>query len=267
MSTKALFNPEIETSQWCRLNYRRGFNLVELLVVIFLIAVLAALSMFGFKIMREKADLVTTTKRIRGFTEANALYAADHNGKYVPVYAFNEDGQGAVQWHYNRVYLEALIGDKEDLGNAEPFEGIDGLPEQVLDPVVIRAKKKYWSRISASFGYNRENLTGGGWGQANAAASRSVLSVVHPSETCAFITATDWQAKQSGSVLWESAPMEGKTDDGKVAYRHKGKAVVAYYDGHVGLCSIDNMKEINRNGGINHVFWGGPLRSTQRPRR
>lgn len=149
---------------------RRGFTLVELLVVIAIILVLAALSVMGFKRTREKADLVTTLKRIRAFTDANALYATDHNGKYVPVFAFDEDGQGAAMWHYNRAYLEALIGDKEELKDPEPFEGIDGLPEGVLDPVVIRAKKKYWSRISASFGYNGENLTGGAWGEPNAAA-------------------------------------------------------------------------------------------------
>lgn len=242
----------------------RGFTLVEMLVVITIIIVLAALSVIGFKRMREKADVVTTVKRIRGFTEANALYATDHNGKYVPVFAFDEDGQGAVQWHYNRAYLEALIGDKEALENSEVFEGIDGLPEQVLDPIVIRAKKRYWSRISASFGYNAENMPGGGWGQPGTARSHSINSVSNPSETCAFITATDWLVLHSGCLLWERSPVEGKTENSKIAYRHQGKAVVAYYDGHTGLISIDDMKEINRRGGVNNVFWGGSRRSSSR---
>jgi len=248
----------------CCHHCRSGFTLVELLIVITIILVLAALSVMGFKRLCEKADLVTTVKRIRGFSDANALYATDHNGKYVPVFAFDEDGQGAVMWHYNRAYLEALIGDKEEFETAEPFEGIDGLPEQVLDPVVIRAKKKYWSRISASFGYNGENLTGGAWGAPNAAASRSIASMSYPDETCAFITATDWRAKQSGGLLWENSPVEGKTGDGKIAYRHQGKAVVAFFDGHTSLISIAEMKAINRRGGVNNVFWGGKLRSSGR---
>lgn len=242
----------------------RGFTLVELLVVITIIIILAALSVMSFRRMREKADVVTTVKRIRGLTEANALYATDHNGKYVPVFAFDEDGQGAVQWHYNRAYLEALIGDKEELENYEVFEGIDGLPEEVLDPIVIRAKKRYWSRISASFGYNAENMAGGGWGQPGTARSHTISSVSNPDETCVFITATDWLVLHSGALLWENSPVEGKTENSKIAYRHRGKAVVAYYDGHTGLTSIDDMKEINRRGGVNNVFWGGKRRSSGR---
>lgn len=263
-TSSAVIHPRNHARWNCSRRHYYGFTLVELLVVIVMVVVLAALSVMGFKRMREKADLVTTVKRIRGFSEANALYSTDHNGKYVPVFAFDEDGQGAVMWHYNRAYLETLIGDKEEFEAAEPFEGIDGLPEQVLDPVVIRSKQKYWSRISASFGYNGENLTGGAWGEPNAAASRSITSMSYPDETCAFVTATDWRAKQSGGLLWESSPVEGKTGDGKVAYRHQGKAVVAYFDGHTGLISTSDMKEINRRGGVNNVFWGGNRRNSSR---
>lgn len=264
VTVKAGFHRAILTQRSRRPERLHGFTLVELLVVITIIVVLAAMSMFSFKLLREKADVLTTIKRIRGFTEANALYATDHNGKYVPVFAFDEDGQGDVQWHYNRTYLEALIGDKEAFENSEVFEGIDGLPEQVLDPVVIREKKRYWSRISASFGYNAENMSGGGWGQPGTVRSHSISSVSNPDETCAFITATDWLVLHSGSLLWENSPVEGKTENSKIAYRHRGKAVVAYYDGHTGLVSINDMKEINRRGGVNNVFWGGSRRSSGR---
>lgn len=249
------------TSQDRRPNRQCGFTLVELLITITIILAIAALSMLGVARLREKADVVTTLKRIRGFTEANALYATDHNGRYVPVFAFDEDGQGAVQWHYNRAYLEALIGDKDALDRSEVFEGIDGLPEQVLDPIVIRAKKRYWSRISASFGYNAENMSGGGWGEPGAARAHSINSVTTPDETCAFISATDWLVLHSGRLLWKNSPVEGKTENSKIAYRHQGKAVVAYYDGHSGLISMDEMKLIDRRGGVDNVFWGGRKRS------
>jgi hypothetical protein len=147
----AISHPVTAKAGLCRANLsppkrrpdrRNGFTFVGLLVVVAIILILAALSVMGFKRTREKADMVTTFKRIRGFTGANALYATDHNGKYVPVFAFDEDGQGAVQWHYNRAYLEALIGDKEAFENSEVFEGIDGLPEQVLDPIVFLARNE-----------------------------------------------------------------------------------------------------------------------------
>ncbi|MFZ9938020.1 MAG: type II secretion system protein [Luteolibacter sp.] len=113
MSAKAGFPQTIITQRSRLLQRRNGFTLVEFLIVITIIMVLASLSVLGLGRMREKADVVSTVKSIRGFSEAKALCATDHSGKYVPVFAFDEDGQGAVMWHYDRACLEALIGDKK----------------------------------------------------------------------------------------------------------------------------------------------------------
>lgn len=238
----------------------RGFTLIELLVTITIIAVLAGLATVGTKKLRQKADTVTALKRVGGLARANALYAVDHNGRYVAAYSFDDESVPGVPWHYNPVFLEALIGNSLSIDSAEEFEGVDGLPETVLDPVVVRAKQRYWSRISASFAYNNENVPGGGWGQPGTNRAHSVTSVSYPNEAFAFISATDWIANYSGRFLWRRSPVEGKTNDSKIAYRHGGKAVVAFYDGHAATMSIDDMRNIDRNGGINHVFWGGDKR-------
>jgi prepilin-type processing-associated H-X9-DG protein len=47
----------------------------------------------------------------------------------------------------------------------------------------------------------------------------------------------------------------GGTPDGKIAYRYNKKAVVVYYDGHVGEVGMDDMKRIDQTGGIRNVFW------------
>lgn len=251
----------MKTQSRAKPNRSKGFTLVEILVTITIIVALAALVTGGTKKLREKADVVTTLKRISGFASANAMYASDHNGKYVPAIAFDEEGQGGVQWHYNPDYLAALIGDSKSFEDAEVFEGVDGLPEQVLDPVVVRAKKRYWSRISASFGYNTENMPGGGWGEPGTSRSHTTSTVKTPNETCAFITSTDWLTSYGGRYLWKNSPVEGKTENSKVAYRHQGKAVVVYYDGHSDTVSMKDMQRIDKFGGVNHVFWGGNRRS------
>jgi prepilin-type N-terminal cleavage/methylation domain-containing protein/prepilin-type processing-associated H-X9-DG protein len=237
-----------------------GFTLMEILVTITIIIVLAALTFMGTKKLREGADTVTTISRIKGFVNANALYATDHNGKYVAIYANDGDGKPLTPWHFNPEFLGSLIGEL-DITDAVQYEGVPGLPEAVLDPVVVRAKKYYWDRISASFGYNDENLPGGGWGDKNTYRAHTVASVKFPSEHFAFITATDWLAKYNGRFRWEKNPVEGKSTDGKIAFRHGKKAVVAYYDGHTETKTIEQIRAIDNLGGRNNVFWGGTKRS------
>jgi prepilin-type processing-associated H-X9-DG protein len=234
-----------------------GFTLVEMLVTITIIIALAALAAFGTKRLREGADTATTLRRITGFAQANALYAVDHGGEYVPAYSFDEEGLPGTPWHYNPTYLEALIGENSPTVEPEEFEGYDGLPEQVLDPKVVREKKKYWSRISASFAYNNENVPGGGWGQPGTSRKHTITSVREPNKSFAFITATDWIANYGGRYLWKRKPEEGKTNDSKIAYRHQGKAVAAFYDGHAETISMKDMQRFDKYGGINNVFWGG----------
>jgi prepilin-type processing-associated H-X9-DG protein len=222
---------------------------------------IATVALLGTKKMRQSAHTVTTIKRIAGLAQANALYATEHNGKYVAAYSFDEESQPGIPWHYNPSFLDALIGDSIALDQAEEFEGVDGLPDQVLDPVVVRSKKKDWSRISASFAYNNENVPGGSWGQPGTSRAHTLYSVKNPSESFAFITATDWIANYGGRLLWRKSPVEGKTNDSKIAYRHGGKAVVAFYDGHTSTMSIEDMRKIDKLGGIGNVFWGGEKRS------
>lgn len=238
-----------------------GFTLVELLVTITIIGALAALTTVGIKRMRQSADTTVAIKRIAGFAQANALFAVDHNGKYVEAYAFDEDGGRKVSWHINPTFLETLIGDNSLLEGADQFEGVDGLPESVLDPAVVRAKRSQWSRIPASFAYNNENVPGGGWGEPGTSRAHTITSVKNPSEQFAFITATDWIANYGGRYLWKNSPVEGKTFDSKIAYRHQNKAVVAFYDGHTETKTIEQIRAIDRLGGINNVFWGGEKRS------
>lgn len=238
-----------------------GFTLVEILVTFTIVVVLATIAALLTKKLRASADTTTAMKRIAAYAQANSLYAVDHNGTYVAAYSFDEDGLPGVPWHFNPAFLEALLGETLDIENAEEFEGVDGLPEQILDPVVVRAKKRYWSRISASFAYNNENVPGGGWGQPGTSRAHTIHSVKNPGESFAFITATDWIANYGGRYLWSKSPEEGKSNDSKIAYRHQDKAVAVFYDGHTEMIGMEDMKRFDRYGGINHVFWGGTRRS------
>lgn len=247
---------------------KNGFTLIELLVVISIIGVLVALALGVFGRASKSADQTTSVQRIRGLSTASALYAADHDGNFVPIYGFDETGGGTVAWHCNAAFLEPLIGKAKVLEGVTGNEGVDGLPVQVLDPTAVRAKQKYWSRISGSYGYIDVNVPPTNvfihTPTPNVAKRYSFATLAHPSKTCQFMTATDWIVKYfEGRTTWVDDPskaVEGKTGDGKIAYRYGGKAVAAFYDGHTEMVSADRIKEISKKdplGGRGNVFWGG----------
>ena len=68
------------------------------------------LAFVGYAKVQKSADRTVTVNRIRGLANANTLYAGDHNGKYVPVFSFDEESRADVQWHYNQTFLRQLIG-------------------------------------------------------------------------------------------------------------------------------------------------------------
>lgn len=72
------------------------------------------------------------------------------------------------------------------------------------------------------------------------------------------MTATDWIVKYERRFLWVGkAAVEGLTGNQIMAYRHNGKAIVAYYDGHVGEVSMADMKRLDAKGGKQNAFWKG----------
>ena len=202
--------------------------------------------------------MVVAVNRIKGLNYANTLYAGDHAGKYCPVYTFDEDSQATVQWHFNPTFLKHVIGEDnlDFLENFESNEGVAGLPEEVLDPIVVRAKKKYWNRISASYGYNHENMPGAGHKPTRPGPTPSVRSPTRPGPAPSSVARTG-SPRYSGRFIWESQGYEGKTPDGKIAYRHNNKAIVTYYDGHTELKSMADIRLLDRRGGKNNIFWGG----------
>lgn len=234
--------------------YGSGFTLVELLVVITIIIVLAALSFLGFKKARSSADRAVSTRNIAQLQFANATYAADHNGDYLKVYAFDDKGSSYVAWCDNSDFLTLLKGDSAFLANGD----VDKThPPSALDPAAYRSKAKWYNRFSASYGYNYEGALGrsSAWGSPSAESVFKMHQVTQPARTAAFITATDWIAKYSGRFKWQGKSAVEGYENGKIAYRYGGKALVVYFDGHVGEVTPEDMKRVDKLGGIKNVFW------------
>lgn len=78
-----------------RLAIHRGFTLTELLVVIQIIVVIAALSLVSVRRIRDMADKTTAIPSFSQPQIANASYATDHNRNYVPYLVHDENGNRA----------------------------------------------------------------------------------------------------------------------------------------------------------------------------
>jgi prepilin-type N-terminal cleavage/methylation domain-containing protein len=236
----------------CRI-CNRGYTLVELLIVVSIIVILALLTLFMFPKFRESADKATSLRNIAQLQLANATYATDNNGQYLKVFAFDDEGKSYVPWFQNSDFLALLKGASVLM----PDGSLDKtIPPNTLDPKAYRARGKWHDTFTNSYGYNGEGNSGNnGWGSPGGSRGGFRMSqLTAPERTAAFITATDWYAKYSGRYLWRDKPFEGY-QNGKIAYRYKGKALVAYYDGHVGEVSMEDMKKIDARGGQRNIFW------------
>jgi len=230
--------------------FTSGFTLVELLVVISIIIVLAVLSMMGYHRIRASADMATTTTVLRQLQIANVGYASDHNGQYVPMESYDENRNRYNEWHNSAVFLAYLTGDQSAL---ERGRSTTQAPISILDPIVVREKGRLWDRLFASYGYNQQGMPSPN--QPNTHRSFKVSQVNQPSRSAAFMTAADWKVTHASRFRWLENPVKGKGINQEMAYRHKGKAIVVYYDGSSGTVSPEDIRAIDNNGGANHPFW------------
>lgn len=232
-----------------------AFTLTELMVTIVIIITLATLGFTGLNKFRKAGDKVVAMRNITQLHIANVGYAADNNGQFVPIYAFDDTGGKYVAWMNSPKYLSYF---KDESSVYRSNGTVDTtLPINLMDPVTARAKKNLYDRIPASYGYMTNGVPGSGWGKPNSTPSYRISQLTSPERTAAFVSATDWNVNYANRFQWESAQEEGFFPGQRMSYRHNGKALVVYYDGHAGEVSIADIKKIDTQGGANHIFWKG----------
>jgi prepilin-type N-terminal cleavage/methylation domain-containing protein/prepilin-type processing-associated H-X9-DG protein len=231
-----------------------GFTLTELLVVIVIIVTVAALSMVGIRRMRDMADKTAAIRSLSQIQLANASYATDNGGKYVPKQFNGPNGERLGFWFNVPEFLIYLRGEVTD-ADGEPSKTI---PLSMLDPKVVRAKRSFSTSMAGSFGINETGIPSSG-GVANARYAHTVATVTRPEQSMAFASATDLGVQYRSRLTWfsrEPEKREGKTNTGDLAYRHGDKIIAVYFDGHAGELSKSEIEEIDKTrGGATSAFW------------
>ncbi len=197
-----------------------GFSLIEILITVAIIGVLAALTLPALRDSTGKADNIRCIGNLKKLVNAAILYSADNNGNYLPPISNNPaNGSDHNHWMFNDNYL-GLLGDT-------PTKKATELSATFRCPTALKLKNP----TGIHYGMNvtaldiNSNYNTPGW-------SPNLRAISRPSEKIYLMDSLDWmvQSNRAGSY---TASANEVTTTYSPAYRHKGSANIAYFDGHV----------------------------------
>ncbi len=210
--------------------YRRGFTLVELLVVITIILVLATLGFMGSSIFLKRAAAVKDVANMKGMWSAVSMYASDHAGVLPgPLFAgqrpeYNPSpGAGRLT-----TYIAEYLG----YDNPEKDEPIL--------PMVASWQKKdtrtpnyyFQRRIPTTVSNGSANIEPWGYPGASKPMNMSgAMSVIDSSRKWAFSDLDQLHPGAAGAGWINELPDHMSHGDYRLA---------CYYDGHIGKLDKDN---------------------------
>jgi len=193
-----------------------GFTLVELLVVVVIIGILAALLFPLMKSAQARALGTKCAAQLREIQQANNLYANDHDGLCV----LARSAGSVLKWYQVEDFLSYFGPIEMTSGATTP-----GLPLKFVCPLNgVSANRKF-----GGYGYNYTGDT---------TASGKVrqwarVKIQRPSQTIAFIDALDWQVQAGGSGNYGASDAGTASPNSAAAYRHAKGANAVFWDGHV----------------------------------
>ena len=196
---------------------RRAFTLIEILVVVAIVALLAAILFPAFSRARENARRTSCASNLKQIYLAHYLYKEDYDGVFAPAAYVNASG-GRVEWPelflpYTRsrqVFLCPSDAASTQLSfglNTIAFADVEHLPPQ---PGGVRLGTLRFD-----------------------SASTYVMA-------CESGTGDDFQTPRPDS--WKIVPPSsgsGFNGDARPSARHFGRTNVAFLDGHVKSLSLD----------------------------
>jgi len=206
----------------------RAFTLIELMIVVAIIGILAALLLPALRGARDRALSAECMSNIRQLTQAALLYR-DANDGYFPPASWDIMTTNLRRWHGER--------DRQN----EPFEFDRSPMHQYLQTDRIKACPVFRDRLRGfeagcgGYGYN-DDYVGSGRGDPTDGSDTPARNLGDPTNTVMF---ADCAFLRNGELIEYSFITEpvfetwGCDSTPSVHFRHRGKANVGWCDGHV----------------------------------
>jgi len=283
----------------------RGFTLIELLVVITIILILASIFLTVAVRVKFKANSLVAQSNAGQIAKGIEMYRGDHDGRCAP-----QVNGGTWTDRYSKLYDESHWSWRRDSISGDPYFyfwywgkqyesylGGDAAKKLFHDPI-CRESSPYladgdrpnhayvdWSFNGVGFDFTDEagnsDTKGGMTGRAD-------IHYIDPSETILFQSGYESMLDGNGdtpcfSFYFDSGALNpsdykgGKARDNseitlRELFRHKGKSVVIYADGHLEMNSVYDLKPYNyvpQQEGLKawstHKFSRGYIGGKERP--
>lgn len=223
---------------------RLGFSLVELLTVIAIAGILAAIIVPVVGMARDSTRAVQCLGNLRQLQLANITYAAEHRGGYVPILFIDSENAGRrTFWYQNTGFLDYLPKDRT--------AGTTNV-HKLSDTMQCPTARNIGNTLDFTYGANAHGR-GGEW-VAGLVRQIMAAEIQRPAQTMAFADGLDWQLYADGADGYEKE-MELRSNSSShiVAYRHGGQANLVYFDGHAVRLPVDAF--INNDDGSVARLW------------
>jgi prepilin-type N-terminal cleavage/methylation domain-containing protein/prepilin-type processing-associated H-X9-DG protein len=205
---------------------RSAFTLFELVVVISIIAVLAGMLLPSIGAVREAARATQCNNNLRGLQLANLAYAEQWDGSFA--HSYMTDAAAVITWtgwDHTSDLISLWTEDRCTQGSQ--------VPRAMLCPLARNNQVATTWNTQLAYGMNHGPQP---WPPPANSIGSYKMSRGKTAQVLAFADGLDIILNQSkASTYWTGADPapEGYSLQNAVAYRHRGRARVVMYDGHV----------------------------------
>jgi len=195
---------------------KNQFTLIELLIVIAIIAILAAMLLPALNNAKSTAKRVQCTSLLKQFGLVNVSYSNDNSNYSLPVVA------GGLTWMALPFFRNEL-GLKPDAANSNLTA-----PQNFICPGALYAINHQKSNglflLQYSFGLNYTNLT---WSTVYTGYIQPKIK--GPSQKMFMADGIDWMLQQSS---WNLYTDESSAGNQAIADRHNRRSNILFFDAH-----------------------------------